>query len=612
MSASPSLQQSLEQAVRALQQGNLAAAEQALAPQFTTMVGRAPDPAALHMLGVVRLHQSRFAEAEQIMAQARAGNPKSPVFIYGHGGALARSGQPDAAIEAFRLAVKLKPDFAAAWRDLAALQEQLERLDDAAATCRRWLQAMPDNPDAVLSLSGALIGTGQAPQAETLLRRHLEGAKDPRYAAALHNNLATALRGQSRHEEALAQFDRAQALNPAIPYIDVQRADALQHLRRYDEALALYRKLLAASPADPHLHQFANDLLYRLGRQDEYLKSYDKAPRTRDLLLGKAFFLSHAMKGDEAHALYAEILARDPDDREALAGAARALAMTARRAEAGAAFDRALAKNPGNAELFADAAKAALQADDPEKAVALCEQGLAANPHDQNCLSVIGLGWRMMEDAGIGEGRDEQLSGYDRFVRAFDLEPPDGFARMEDFNAELCAYLDKVHPATGEYINQSLRQGSQTAAHLFGAGHALVEKIRARIDEAVNRYIAELAEDESHPFLSRRARDFRYHGAWSARLRDCGFHVNHIHPAGWISSAYYVQVPEAVQDQEGQQGWIKFGEPIFDIALRQKVRRAVQPAVGRLVLFPSFMWHGTVPFRGPQRTTIAFDVVPKD
>jgi len=31
------------------------------------------------------------------------------------------------------------------------------------------------------------------------------------------------------------------------------------------------------------------------------------------------------------------------------------------------------------------------------------------------------------------------------------------------------------------------------------------------------------------------------------------------------------------------------------------------------VLFPSYMWHGTVPFRAPQnRTTVAFDVVPAD
>jgi hypothetical protein len=37
----------------------------------------------------------------------------------------------------------------------------------------------------------------------------------------------------------------------------------------------------------------------------------------------------------------------------------------------------------------------------------------------------------------------------------------------------------------------------------------------------------------------------------------------------------------------------------------------VQPVPGRLVLVPSYRWHGTVPFQsGDPRLTIAFDVVP--
>jgi len=82
---------------------------------------------------------------------------------------------------------------------------------------------------------------------------------------------------------------------------------------------------------------------------------------------------------------------------------------------------------------------------------------------------------------------------------------------------------------------------------------------------------------------------------------------------GWISSCYYVAVPDAVKDESSRQGWIKFGEPSLDVALKNPIRRAIQPAPGRLVLFPSYMWHGTVPFRDKSaRTTIAFDVVPQN
>jgi ectoine hydroxylase-related dioxygenase (phytanoyl-CoA dioxygenase family) len=78
---------------------------------------------------------------------------------------------------------------------------------------------------------------------------------------------------------------------------------------------------------------------------------------------------------------------------------------------------------------------------------------------------------------------------------------------------------------------------------------------------------------------------------------------------GWISSCYYVGLPAVVADENAQQGWIKFGEPNFKSGLA--IRRAIQPQAGRLVLFPSYMWHGTIPFRSSEkRTTIAFDVVP--
>ena len=38
---------------------------------------------------------------------------------------------------------------------------------------------------------------------------------------------------------------------------------------------------------------------------------------------------------------------------------------------------------------------------------------------------------------------------------------------------------------------------------------------------------------------------------------------------------------------------------------------AVRPEPGRLVLFPSYLWHGTAPFETDEsRLTIAFDVLP--
>ena len=120
-----------------------------------------------------------------------------------------------------------------------------------------------------------------------------------------------------------------------------------------------------------------------------------------------------------------------------------------------------------------------------------------------------------------------------------------------------------------------------------------------------------MPENATHPLFRRKRAGFRYAGSWSSRLKDRGYHTNHVHAQGWISSAYYVALPDAVENVDSREGWLKFGEPNFPFGIANAVRRAVKPRPGTLVLFPSYLWHGTVPFRSAQsRTTIAFDAVP--
>ena len=98
------------------------------------------------------------------------------------------------------------------------------------------------------------------------------------------------------------------------------------------------------------------------------------------------------------------------------------------------------------------------------------------------------------------------------------------------------------------------------------------------------------------------------------RLRAAGRHSNHIHTKGWASSAFYVALPGSVlaSNAASRAGWIQFGQPLEDLGLDLPPRRVIQPKPGHLALFPSYTWHGTVPFDDAEsRLTIAFDVQPK-
>jgi uncharacterized protein (TIGR02466 family) len=601
---STAIQNVLVTATNALRTGNLVAAEIALASFFRGQLPANPD--LLNIAGTLRMNQGRHDEAAGLFRQAAKAAPREPIFAFNLGLTLSRLGRMEEAGAALRTAVKHKPDFVQALFELGALLHRTGRLDEAEKNIRQVLRLMPVHAHAELALAAILVDAGRPAEAEIASRKGLAAAGEPRLKAQLYLQLAQALRRQRKDTEALAALESAEALDAGVAGLARHRAETLQNLERFDEAVTIFEKEIALTPADPGLHLDYNALLYQLGRSGEFLKSYDRGPQSRELLLGKAFLLAKEQRRAEAHSIYAALQARDPGDRLAAIGVAQSLTAMGRPAEAVALFESLLARQGGDASLFSIAAEPALLSGDPQKAAWLCEQGLAGAPHNASCLAMLSIASRMMED-----GRDEALNGYDSLVRIFDLDPPEGSSSMESFNAELNASLDRLHPKTREFIDQSLRGGTQTPSHLFPAGLPLVAQLKHRIDEAVARYIAELDEDAAHPLLSRRGKDFRYSGSWSSRLHDSGFHVNHFHPDGWISSCYYVSVPEAVRCETAKQGWIKFGEPAFDAALKHPIRRTVQPAPGRLVLFPSYMWHGTMPFQdAAARTTIAFDVVP--
>src|SRR5450432_3263434 len=108
-----------------------------------------------------------------------------------------------------------------------------------------------------------------------------------------------------------------------------------------------------------------------MNRTQERLKSYDQAPRTRELLLSKAHFLALEKRGEDLHALYGELLARDAGDVTAAAGIASALVLMKRYDEASAAFDATLLRPVDDPDILSNAAEVEILRDDPQKAVAL-------------------------------------------------------------------------------------------------------------------------------------------------------------------------------------------------------------------------------------------------
>jgi hypothetical protein len=200
-------------------------------------------------------------------------------------------------------------------------------------------------------------------------------------------------------------------------------------------------------------------------------------------------------------------------------------------------------------------------------------------------------------------------------TRQLDLPVPAGFRTREDYLAALRRVLEARHRHRRHPLDQSLRQGTQTSRNLLVKPEPEVAQLLAAFGVAMREFVAQTedalrAESATHPLLLRRGQDPRPVGCWSVRLTQGGFHVNHIHPEGWLSSAFYVQVPGESADPQRRAGWLKFGEPRFPLPGLPPTG-FVQPVPGRLVLFPSYLWHGTTALESDEpRLSVAFDAVP--
>jgi hypothetical protein len=209
--------------------------------------------------------------------------------------------------------------------------------------------------------------------------------------------------------------------------------------------------------------------------------------------------------------------------------------------------------------------------------------------------------WRL-----TGDPRSEWLEGETAIVQAIDLS-----RGLPDL-APVATELRSLHRTAGEYLDQSVQGGTQTDGPLFSRIDQSIRGLRRAVVDAVQAYTASLPPPVSgHPLLGRRRdRPVRFSGSWSVRLNGGGFHSAHVHPQGWISSALYIALPQVSTNEPAHSGWLTIGEPPPDLRSGLSPVRLIQPRVGQLVLFPSWMWHGTLPFAAGERLTVAFDVRP--
>lgn len=567
---------------------------------------REPDNAdAIHLQGLLRKKANDGAGALELLRRSIRLSPRRPDFHGNVGNLLRNLGRHAEAEAAYRTAVAYDPGFRAARLGLARLLNEMARPIDAEAEARALIARDERDAEAWAALGESLSARRQDIAAEAAYRRAVSFR--PGYAVARHNLGALLIR-QRRAEEALSELDRAAKEGVQGRELALNRARALFDLGRFDESDHTVRVAVATAPLDTELHRFLAKLRHMRG-DDRFTQSIEDAlehfPGQPALIVLLADLMRQAGQLDRSEALLRKLLTGSGPAPETMAAMGLVLQDQGRYAEAEQWARRAYQLRPEDSGMVENLVVLLIALGRGAETLPMIEAQRTRKSTDQRWLAYLATAARQL-------GRPEygQLYDYDRFVQTFDLEPPRGWGSIAAFHADLIPALDERHRLATRPLDQSLRHGTQTPRSLLADKDPVIESLLSSLQRMVARYRETIGFDPAHPYLQRNHGEAGMVGCWSVRLQRGGYHVNHIHPAGWISSAYYVQLP-AENSYSGQySGWIKFGEFHLPVAGLEPAHQ-IQPREGRLVLFPSYMWHGTVPIAADEpRITVAFDMAP--
>lgn len=190
-----------------------------------------------------------------------------------------------------------------------------------------------------------------------------------------------------------------------------------------------------------------------------------------------------------------------------------------------------------------------------------------------------------------------QIMNLEQFISITNIPQADGYAALiDEIIANNTLKPDPMYKATinGLQTDNIISNGTD---HPMGA---LLQSLRLAVSDIVKNL-----PDEVIPKCVQL-------NAWAVVYPGNGRQRAHYHPGAWLSGVYYVNVPKNISE-DPYRGNLVIGaleQDDFTVEPPWGVRY-IQPSAGKLVLFPAYFPHATIPTQSNEnRICVAFNVVP--
>ncbi len=184
---------------------------------------------------------------------------------------------------------------------------------------------------------------------------------------------------------------------------------------------------------------------------------------------------------------------------------------------------------------------------------------------------------------------------------------------VDDLNRRLSALMLKLEKEARDVSSTTSTVGGfQTDNFLLSRSDPEIITLGHMIGQAVEEYIDKLFQVEC--FKPPTGLEIEVWG-WGINMREGDINTPHVHPNAKVSGTYYVSMPPPNTKEKNPlkpEGAIIFTDPRPRANMNRMPNQVtditVPPRPGQMILFPSYLEHFVLPFRGNGvRTCVAFN-----
>lgn len=449
---------------------------------------------------------------------------------------------------------------------LGIAQDGLSKFGDAVNSYTKALALQPNTPDLHFNLGIALANVGKFEDAAKCYHQAI--TLNPDFFEA-YGNLGTVLQKQGLLEDAVKNYRMALSIHED-PRGHFNLGTALRDEGKLDDAIAHFKKAIEMFPNYADAHNYLGECLRDQGNMEDAIKCYLDA------------------------------LSLNPDHPGANYNMGEFLYLAGRFDEAVGHFERSQLDDWQERALYCTY-KAEHFDDFKTK---LDEITRTHKKHDAPFLATLSTHY------ATNFGTEDS---YNFCKNAFDFVYQNSITELAEPNSQFLKDLlnDIDNTAIEVRAQGMIINGKQSAGNLFKRPETSFRKLGELVKQEFINYRNRFAGADCE-LIKSFPQELEFTSSWYVRLRRGGFVDRHIHEVGWISGAVYLVLPKDKKDPA--EGCFEYGlhgdnypqkHDNFPVGL-------ATPSVGDIVLFPSSLFHRTIPFNSnEERICIAFDLKPE-